>query len=417
MKVSDVSVPETMETFNAIMAQPEKMFEMLRIDLQSAAERAVSKLIETELTLFLGRKKYERKSDRCPASKGKSKNYRNGGYRRNYTVKGIGPLQIKVKRDCLGKFKSKLVKRYDRYDKALARDILAMFLSGMSTRNINMFSEQLLGRKISAGEVSNVNKEVSSAIEKWRTRPLTDVRIKYVFMDGVNFNIRVGRKVVKVPMLIVIGVTNDNKRIFLTIQQGDKEKASTWREIFRDMKHVRGLNKDNIQLGIMDGLPGLEKVFSEEFPNAKTQRCTVHVTSNVLTKIPCSLRKEVGDKLTDIFYAPNKKTAIENYETFTEEYRKTIPSAVDCLGRSIKSCLTFFSFPEHEWISLRTTNAIERVNKEFKRRTKPMEILAGENSAYLLLCFVACKMELGWKCAPFGKKSYLPALAEFTQNA
>jgi len=392
------------------MADHGKMFEMLRIDLRRAAEQAVSKMIETELTLFLGRERYERKN-------GKNKNYRNGGYCRNYTVKGIGPVEIKVARDRKGKFKSRLIKRYDRYDKALAGDILAMFLSGMSTRNIEMFSRQLLGRKISSGEVSSINKEVISAIEEWRTRTLKDERIKYMFIDGVNFNIRVGRKVEKVPMLIVIGVTYENRRIFLTIQQGDKEKASTWREIFRDMKYVRGLNKDDVQLGIMDGLPGLEKVFEEEFPKAKIQRCTVHVTKNVLTKVPRSRRIEIKDKMRDIFYAPDKATAVANYRAFVEEYRNTMPSAVNCLTRSIERCLTFFSFPEHEWISLRTTNAIERVNKEFKRRTKPMEILAGENSAYLLLCFVAYKMELGWKCAPFGKKSALPVLTQFTQNA
>jgi len=135
IQVADVSVAETMETFNAVMAEPGKMFEMLRIDLKSAAERAVSELIKTELTLFLGRQRYERKN-------GKNKNYRNGGYRRNYTVKGIGPVEIKVVRDRKGEFKSRLVKRYDRYDKALAGDILAMFLSGMSTRNIEMFSSQ-----------------------------------------------------------------------------------------------------------------------------------------------------------------------------------------------------------------------------------------------------------------------------------
>ena len=410
IKVTDVNVPETMETFKAILAKPEKMFEMLRVDFSRAAERAVSELIKLELTEFLGREKYERKN-------GSDKNYRNGGYRRTYTAKGLGTLAVEVKRDRLGKFNSKLLKRYDRYDKALAGDMLAMFLGGMSTRNINMFSSQLLGRKISAAEVSNANKEVNGAIELWRTRPLNGIRIKYIIVDGVNFSIRMGHHVVKVPMLIVIGVTYDNKRMFLNIQQGDKEKASTWREIFRDMKHVRGLNKDDIQLGIMDGLPGLEKVFAEEFPNAKTQRCTVHVTKNVLTKVPHSLRRETGDKLRDIFYAPSKKVAISNYRTFVEDYQDIIPSAVNCLGRSIKSCLTFFSFPEHEWISLRTTNAIERVNKEFKRRTKPMEILAGEKSAYLLLCFVACKMELGWKCMPFGNKSNLPVLRQFTQNA
>jgi len=410
IEVTNGSVPETMETFKAILAEPEKMFEMLRVDLSKAAERAVSKLIELELTGFLGRETYERKS------RG-NKNYRNGSYQRTYTAKGLGTLRIEVKRDRRGKFNSKLIKRYDRYDKALAGDMLAMFLGGMSTRNINMFSSQLLGRKISAAEVSSINKEVSGAIESWRTRPLNDARIKYIIVDGVNFSMRAGKHIVKAPMLIVIGVTYDNQRMFLNIQQGDKEKASTWREMFRDMKHVRGLNKDDIQLGIMDGLTGLEKVFEEEFPNAKTQRCTVHVTRNVLTKVPRSLQEETGDKLRDIFYAPNRKRAIENYKAFVNEYRETIPSAVDCLSRSIKSCLTFFSFPEHEWVSLRTTNAIERVNKEFKRRTKPMEILAGENSAYLLLCFVAYKMELGWKCMPFGNKSNLPVLRQFTQNA
>ena len=410
IKVTDVNVSETMETFKVILAEPEKMFEMLSVDFSRAAERAVTELIKLELTDFLGREKYERKT-------GKDKNYRNGSYKRTYTVKNLGTLNFEVKRDREGKFNSKLIKRYDRYDPALAGDLLAMFLGGMSTRNINMFSSQLLGRKISAAEVSNVNKEISGAIELWRTRPLNVVHIKYMIIDGVNFTMRVGHHIEKVPMLVVIGVTYDNKRLFLNIQQGDKDKASTWREMFRDMKHVRGLNKDDIQLGIMDGLTGLEKVFKEEFPNAKTQRCTVHVARNVLAKVPCSLKEETSDKLRDIFYAPDKKAAVANYKTFVEDYQDIIPSAVNCLGRSIKSCLTFFSFPEHEWISLRTTNAIERVNKEFKRRTKPMEILAGEKSAYLLLCFVACKMELGWKCMPFGNKSNLPVLAQFTQNA
>jgi putative transposase len=407
--VTNVSVPEMMETFKAIMAEPEKMFEMLRVDLNRAAERAVSKLIELELTACLGREKYERKNDR-------NKNYRNGNYIRTYTAKGLGTLEIAVARDRKGEFKSKLMNRYERYDKALAADMLAMFLGGMSTRNINMFSSQLLGRKISASEVSSVNKEVNEAIETWRVRPLNDLRIKYMIIDGVNFKMRTGHHIEKIPMLVVIGVTYDNKRLFLAIQQGDKEKASTWREVFKDMKHVRGLNKDDIRLGIMDGLTGLEKVFEEEFSNAKVQRCTVHVTKNVITKVPCSMRKEVGDKLTDIFYAPDKKTAIGNYEEFVEEYRDRIPSATDCLTRNIKNCLTFFSFPKQEWLSLRTTNSIERVNKEFRRRTKPMEILAGEKSAYLLLCFVAYKMEMNWKCMPFGKCN-LPVLKQFTQDA
>ena len=393
------------------MENPEKMFEMLKINLKERVEVAISELIKLELTDFLGRQKYER------ISEGKKRAYRNGyAPMRKYTVKGLGTVKIIAPRDRDNKFSSKLIRKYDRYDKALSKDILVMFFGGMSTRNIEIFSSQLLGRNISAGEISTINKEIMGAVEKWRTRDLSKFHIKYMIMDGVNFEMRQGRHIEKTPMLVVIGVTQENRRIFLTIQRGDKESASTWREIFKDLKHVRGLNKEYVQLGIMDGLSGLEKVFKEEFTNAKVQRCTVHVARNVLAKVPESLKENASDKMRDIFYAADKKSAIKNYEAFAAEYRNNIPDAVNCLERNLSSCLTFYSFPKEEWISLRTTNAIERVNKEFKRRTKPMEILAGEKSAYLLLSFIAYKMELNWKKAPFGKRNYLPHLVEFTQK-
>jgi putative transposase len=244
-------------------------------------------------------------------------------------------------------------------------------------------------------------------------RPLHDFKIKYMYIDGVNFHMRVNRKVEIIPMLVVIGVTSENRKIFLTIQRGDKESASTWREVFKDLKG-RGLNKNYVSLGIMDGLPGLETVFKDEFPSAKVQRCQVHVARNVLSKVSRGEKKRVADSMRNIFYASSKKKAEKEYLSFVEKYEKTFPSAVKCLTNSINSCLTFYAFPDDEWISLRTTNVIERVNKEFKRRTKPMEILAGENSAYRLLCFVALKMELGWRSVPL-KRNNLPALNVFTQ--
>jgi putative transposase len=264
--------------------------------------------------------------------------------------------------------------------------------------------------------VSQVNQELMTGIEAWRTRLLHDIKIKYLFVDGVYFSMRIKGSVEKVPMLVVIGVTEAGKRLILCIQQGDKDAASSWREIFKDLK-TRGLDHLRIQLGIMDGLTGLERVFKEEFPNGKVQRCTVHVCQNVLTKTPKKLKEKVSDRLRDIFYASNRETALKRYKTFYEEYESTIPSAVRSLENSIRSCLTFFSFPEDEWRSLRTTNIIERLNKEFKRRTKPMEILAGEKSAYRLLCFIALKMEIGWRKAPFGTNNLkLPVCEEFTQS-
>ena len=400
------NLPETKEIFSEVMRSPEKMFELLEIDLKAIAERSVCELLKAELSSFLGRENYERANG--------ENNHRNGYYDKNYAVKNVGDLHLKIPRDRKGKFQSKLLKKYEKYDKRLEKDISLMFLSGLSTRGIALISKSLLGRSISPGEVSKVNKELLSGIELWRTRSLGELPIKYMYIDGVNFHIRNSKSVDIVPMLVVIGVTTENKKVFLSIQQGDKESASTWREIFKDMK-ARGLDKDKIQLGIMDGLSGLMTVFREEFPRAKVQRCQVHVARNVLCKVPKKLKREVADKLRDIFYASDRKKAMSNFFDFRNKYSPLIPSAVTCLSSVIRECLTFYSFPSEEWISLRTTNVIERVNKEFKRRTKPMEILAGEASAYRLLCFIALKMEMNWRSAPLGRNN-LPALEKFTQT-
>lgn len=316
----------------------------------------------------------------------------------------------------MGHYSSKLIDRYKRYEKSLESDIVLMFLSGLSTRGLSLISHRLLGRSISASEVSNVSKEMLTGIDAWRLRPLSEFKIKYLFIDGVNFDVRVEDSVEKIPMLIVIGVTESNQRVFLCIQQGDKESSSTWREIFKDMKN-RGLDYARVRLGVMDGLTGLEKVFKEEFPNGQVQRCQVHVARNVLTKVPHKMKMKVADRIRDIFYASSEKKAKEFFDKFVIDFEKTIPSAVGSLRNSIDSCLTFFKFPQNEWKSLRTTNMVERVNKEFKRRTKPMEIMTGEAAAYRILCFVALKMEQKWRNTPFGKElPFQKALEEFTQN-
>jgi putative transposase len=405
------SLVETREIYKEIIEDPGKLFEMLRFDMRALAERVLCELLKEELRIFLGRERYERSKESNP-------NYRNGSTKKRYTVKDIGELNLRVPRDRKGEFSSSIVKKYERYEKSLEKDICALFLLGLSTRGISLVSESILGRKISHGEVSKINKELLVGIDAWRLRRLSEFKIKYMYMDGVFFHMRVGHKVELIPMLVVIGVTENNRKVFLTIQHGDKDKASTWREVFKDLK-VRGLNKEGIELGIMDGLPGLMKVFREEFPKAKVQRCQVHVKKNILSKTPRGLRKEISNKVDDIFYAGSKAKALEAYNEFVKDYESTIPSAVKSLSKVVNECLTFYDFPEDEWISLRTTNVIESVNKQFKRRTKSMEILAGEASAYRLLCFIALKMEIEWRSKPINRKIQLPipALKLFTQKS
>jgi putative transposase len=223
-------------------------------------------------------------------------------------------------------------------------------------------------------------------------------------------------------VLVAIGVTESGHRTILSVQAGDKESASNWREFFKDLKR-RGLKGNSVTLGVMDGLPGLERIFQEEFPKARVQRCQVHVARNVLAKVPRKLKKIIGDEIRSIFYASSKQKAMEFFEQFKSRWEKDLPSAVKCLENSLEACLTYLRFPEEEWICLRTSNVIERINKEFKRRTKPMEILAGERSCYTLLAFVCLKMELKWRSKPIGKVPknlpFFKKLADnnFTQNS
>ena len=389
----DFTVSEVKELINQLTDR-ETFMETIRVDVRAAVGSLMSNLMDTELTRHLGRDRYERLNGRC--------NHRNGKYGRKLTLKGIGEVNLKVPRDRLGTFQTRVIPKWRRYEQTLVDDLSLMFLSGCSTRSLSMISKRLIGRSISATEISNCTKELSAAVEAWRLRDLSQEPIKYLYLDGVNFSMRLCDGISKVPVLVIIGVALNGQKLVLGLQSGDKESASNWREFFKDLKG-RGLLGDRIELGIMDGLPGLEKVFAEEFPRAKIQRCQVHVARNVLAKVPRKIKKQVADDMRSVFYASSKKKAWAFHEEFEKKWEKDIPSAVKCLKGSVKACLTYLDFPEDEWISLRTTNVIERVNKEFKRRTKPMEIVPGEESCYRLLAFISLKMELHWRANPVGK--------------
>src|SRR3989339_112398 len=363
-----VNVAEVKEYIKGLVEAPGKYFSMIRYNVRESVGRYLSELMEAELTFYIGRERYER-------SGGGEVKYRNGGYNRRFTLKGIGAVVVNVPRDRSSKFKTSVLPRSRQYEDQIREDMGLMFLTGVSTRTLSLISHRLLGRSLSHNEVSKAN----------------------------------------------LAVTEGGQKLVLGLQSGDKESASCWREFIRDLKG-RGLDGYKVKLGIMDGLAGLEKVFQEEFSGAKTQRCQVHVARNVLAKVTKKHKKEVADDLRSIFYASSKEKAVTFYDKFRNDWQKEFPSAVKSLENSIDSCLTFFSFPEEEWISLRTTNIIERLNKEFKRRTKPMEIVAGENSCYRLLAFISLKMELAWRATPVGKvNDNLPffkqiAEKEFTQN-
>jgi putative transposase len=402
-----VSVAEAIALIKEVENVPAKILEYIGMNIQKEVGTFLTNVMGQELTHHIGRKRYERKDGPT--------DYRNGSYSRTFCVKGIGDIEVRVPRDRDGDFHSQVLPRSQRYDQRITEDIAAMYLTGISTRSLSLLSKRLIGRAISPQEVSNAATDLKKAIEVWRGRDLSHEKVKYLYLDGVIFAMRIGGHIEPVPVLVAVGVREDNTKLVVLLQSGDKESAAAWREALKDLKR-RGLDGSLIRLGIMDGLAGLEKVFREEFPNARVQRCQVHVARNVLAKVPRTLKQAVADDLRSIFYASSRKKAEEFATAFADRWEKDIPSAVICLANSLDACLTFFSFPEEEWVSLRTTNTIERLNKEFKRRTKPMEIVAGEEACYLLLAFIALKMEIAWKHSKIGKvRPNLPLMKKFTQ--
>jgi len=370
----------------------------------------MNELLVAELSLHLGREPYEQK---------KSSNHRNGYRSRRITVKGLGTLELRIPRDRAGSFRSAVVPERIQYDPRIEQDLQMLFLAGASTRTVELMSERLFGRKLSSAEVSNANQKLSGPVEAWRHRSLADDRYVYLFVDGTNFSMRRGNEVEKQCVLVVIGVTEGRRREVIALQAGDKESSKAWSGVFHELV-ARGLDPSAIQLGIMDGLPGLENAFLEAFRKAKVQRCQVHKAVNVLTKVRRKDRKVVAHEMRKVFYAADRLGAKGALESFSGKWRAIYPDAVRCLEKDFDSVVAYLEFPEEEWMHLRTTNLIERLNKEFKRRTKPMEIVAGEASVYTLLAFVAMKMEVSWRNAPFrnsGFRKLKPFAGYFTHES
>jgi putative transposase len=408
-----LSIPDLKAQVLALreMAQdPMALLQSLTSELRPRFEEWMNELLVSELSLHLGREPYERKKE--------SRNHRNGYRNRRLTLKGLGTLELRIPRDREGGFRTGFVPERIQYDPRIEQDLQMLFLGGASTRTVELMSERLFGRRLSSGEVSQANKKLLGPVESWRHRSLADEKYLYLFLDGTNFSMRRGNEVAKQCVLVVIGVTKDRQRRVLALQAGDREAATAWKAVFQDLVR-RGLDPRTIQLGIMDGLPGLEKAFGETFRRAKVQRCPFHRAGNVLAKVRRKDRKAVKEDLHRVFYAGSRLGAKRALEHLATKWKAIYPDAVRCVEKDFDALIAFLEFPEEEWMSLRTTNGIERLNKEFKRRTKPMEIVAGEESVYRILAFVAMKTEMSWRKAPFrnsGFRKLKPFAGYFTQE-
>lgn len=396
----EVNFPEIVKTLETFSVNRKKAFGDIVNSFSFAISESFNALLNHEMEIFLG-------------SEDQSDNKLNGYYARKYAIKGLGSINLKVPRDRKGAFTSKVIAPHERVDPRLKEDIAILHLAGLSTRTLAMISQRLLGVEVSAKTVTNSLEVVRESANKWLDRPLNK-RYWALYIDGTNFKIQRRGSTEKEPLLVVLGIGEDDCKSILSIEPGTRDDVHAWRVVLKELK-TRGLDSRAVRVGVMDGLPGLEALFLEEFPNAITARCWSHSMRNAVEKTPKKLRELFKKLANRVMYAPSQDEARKAFDALKEAMDKDAERAVACLFKDLESLLTHYSFESKYWRTLKTTNSIERVNKEFKRRTKSMETL-GERTLRSIVVFTALRLEMGWRLTPVTSKKIM-SLKGLRQNA
>lgn len=377
----EVKIPEFTKALEEFKNNRLQALENLTHEVKSAMENTLHQLLNAEMTFFLGK----------PDQQG---NKRNGFEEREYAFKGIGHLRIKIPVDRKRQFKSDVIPAREQVDPRLKEDLAVLHLAGISTRTLAMISKRILGVEVGKDTVSRSLKLVEEKALAWLERDITE-EYWALFIDGTNFRVQRRGSTEKEPSLVVVGLNKQNKMSFLALQPGNKDNAESWREVFKDLAK-RGLNTDAVRIGVMDGLPGLGKVFCEAYPNAASARCWVHALRNAMAKTPKRLQEAFKVLADKIMYASSENAARVAFKELKLQMQSDAQRAVNCLEKDLESLLVHYRFDRVLWRSLRSTNPIERVNKELKRRTKTMETV-GESTLMIVAAFTAMRLEYNWQ--------------------
>jgi putative transposase len=352
--------------------------------VQAAASHTLERVMEAEIALFLGQ----------PAE---ASNKRNGFVTRTFAFKGLGTVQLRVPRDRAGRFRSNVVPPSRRYDPLLEKDLALLHLAGVSTRMLSYVAPRVLGVRVSPQEVSNSLDAILPAAKRFLERPLGDRRFMHLYVDGTFFPVR-RTTVEREPTLVVLGVDEGGHKSVLSLVQGDKDSKTAWEMVFADLKS-RGLDPSAVRLGIMDGLAGLGDAFTQAFPRAKAARCWFHKAKNVFPLVPKRYQAEFKSSWDAVAYAESKAQAELALNELERRWRPLCDDAVTRLVKDRDGLLVHYEFPREHWDALRTTNPIERVNKELKRRAKAMETVSADGLK-ALLAFTSLRLEYGWATTP-----------------
>ena len=342
----------------------------------------IEELVKEELDAALGASKSARVGEQ-------RQGYRHGTRERTLTT-SVGPATFAMPRARIQRadgrrteWRSETVRRYERRTTRVDEAILGVYLAGGNTRRIKGALAPLLkDGPLSKDAVSRLVGRLREDFETWRSRDLAEEDIRYVFMDGWYPKVRIGGRRERVPVLVTLGVRGNGERIVLDLRLVGEESAASWTEVVASLT-ARQLARP--VLAIIDGNPGLMNALRSHWPGIEIQRCTAHKLWNLQSKAPARVREELTEDYRRMIYGDTVAAVQHERARFTKKWQLRCPAVMESLKEAGDELFTFLRFPSSQWKALRTTNALERINEEFRRRTKTQASLPGHDAVVLLL--------------------------------
>ena len=347
-------------------------------------EEVVNQVLEAQVSEHLQAEPYERTEER--------RGYRNGYKPRQLTTR-VGTLHLRVPQVRDGSFSPELFERYQRSEQALVCTLMEMVVNGVSTRKVAALPEELCGKAFSKSTVSELCQGLDPLVSAWNERDLSEQRYPFVLVDALVLKIREGGRVRARSALLAIGVNEAGYREILGLQLGDSESERSWIEYFVWLKG-RGLC--GVDLVVSDAHGGLVNAVRLQFQGATWQRCQTHLSANVSDAAPKALQEALHRRVRAIFEAPDIETARVLLAAVSAEYQQRAPAAVAVLERGFEDATAVLALPDLYRRRLRTTNAVERLNEEVRRRERVIRIFPARESAIRLLGALLMEQDEAW---------------------
>ena len=362
-------------------------FDPLETGVRTRIRSFIEELLEAELDAALGRDRYER-----PRVAGGDSSRSAVGTRHGHRERGLmgtfGATTVRVPRARLAtpegktaEWRNATIPAYQRRTKRADALITGAYLSGTNTRRVRRALAALFGGAVGKDTVSRVWRKVKGDWDVWNARALSDEPIVRLILDGTVVRVRLDKKATSISLLVALGVRSDGQKVLLAIKNMGGESEAAWRALL-DNLIARGLKTP--ELIIVDGGSGLDKALAALWPDAPVQCCTVHKHRNLLAHAPDRLHEEISADYTDMIYAKTRQEIETKRKAFIRKWRLKCRAVADSLEEAGGRLFTFARFPESQWKSIRTTNAIERLHEEFKRRIKTQTVLPSAETAAML---------------------------------